>query len=158
PAPPGRRFVTDSGKEPQVVTLGAVGKAALALSVGAVGVLAGNKVRDARYVDGIWQSLEQAGSSGEIFTEEMVAALPDVARRYFLHAIQPGVPLASRLHWRYTGSLKPGKDLPWMAGRLHLVRSSVGRGRRGGEAGQEAAQIGVIEGGAEAFGRQTAAV
>jgi hypothetical protein len=113
--PPGRRFVTDSGREPQVVTLGAVGKAALALSVGALGVLAGNKFRDARYVDGVWQSLEQAGSSGEIFTEEMVSGLPDVARRYFLHAIRPGALLASRLHWQYSGSLKPGKDLPWMS-------------------------------------------
>lgn len=107
--------MTDSIKEPQVVTLRTVGKAALALSAGAVGVLAGNKFRDARYVEGIWQSLDQAGSSGELFTEEMVSALPAVARRYFLHAIQPGAPLASRLHWRYTGRMKPGKDLPWMA-------------------------------------------
>jgi hypothetical protein len=45
----------------------------------------------------------------------MVAALPDPARRYFLHAIRPGTPLAARLHWYYTGAILPGKGMPWLS-------------------------------------------
>src|SRR5688572_31466938 len=44
--------------------------------------------------------------------------------------------------------------------RLHLIKSSGGGGlvaRQGVQAGQEAAEVGVIERGAGAFGRQTAA-
>src|SRR5438045_6157994 len=45
------------------------------------------------------------------------------------------------------------------AGRLHLVESTAERGRLwppGGEPRQESAEVRVIEGGPEAFGRQTA--
>ena len=90
------------------------GKAALALGVGGLGVLEGIKIRDDRYADRLWQTLEQPASTGEPFKEEMVAGLPDPARRYFLHAIRPGTPLASKLHWRYTGEIRPAKGMPWL--------------------------------------------
>lgn len=95
--------------------LGNIGKTAFGLSAAAFGVLAGVKMRDDRRVDEIWRTLEEAGKPGEPFDEEMVAGLPDPARRYFLHAIKPGTPLASTLHWRYSAFMKPGKGMPWMA-------------------------------------------
>jgi hypothetical protein len=98
-----------------------MGKATLGLGAGAFSVLTALKVRDDRYVDGIWQSLEQSASQDEPFTEEMVAGLPEPARRYFLHAIQPGTRLASRLHWNYSGRMKPGKGLPWMTLRAAQI-------------------------------------
>jgi hypothetical protein len=96
-------------------TLGTVGRIALGLGAGVLGALTGVKLLDDRHVKGIWHTLEESGGSGGLFTEEMVSALPDPARRYFLHAIHPGTPLASRLHWSYSGSMKPGKEMPWMS-------------------------------------------
>lgn len=95
--------------------LGTVGKTVIGLGAGAIGVLAIARVRDDRYVDGIWRTLEQYRGTGEPFAEEMVSGLPSVARRYFLHAIQPGAPLASRVRFSYSGSIKPGKQMPWMS-------------------------------------------
>lgn len=91
------------------------------LGAGALGVLTATKIRDDRYVDGLWRLLDQAERGDEPFTEERVAGLPDPARRYFLHAIQPGTRLASRLHWRYAGHMKPGPKLPWMALRAEQI-------------------------------------
>ncbi len=69
--------------------------------------------RDDGEVDGIWQSLE-ATSTHQVFTEDMVSDLPAPARRYLLHAIRPGTPLASSvsLEMRGTMRLKPGQE--WM--------------------------------------------
>lgn len=98
-----------------------MGRVALGLGIGGLGVLAAIKHRDDRYVEGIWRSLEQSGGRGEPFTEEMISDLPDPARRYFLHAIKPGTPLASKLHWRYSGSMRPGKGMPWMSLRARQI-------------------------------------
>ena len=92
-----------------------IGKVLAGLGAGGLAVLAAVKVRDDRHVDEIWRSLEQSGTTGELFTEEMVSGLPDPARRYFLHAIRPGTPLAPRIHFGYHGSMKPGKQMPWMS-------------------------------------------
>ncbi len=94
---------------------GTVGKAVAALGMGALAALVAVKVRDDRHVDEIWRSLEQSGTTGELFSEGMVSALPDPARRYFLHAIRPGTPLAPRVHVGYHGSMKPGRQMPWMS-------------------------------------------
>lgn len=101
--------------------IGTIGKIALGLGAGALAVLAGIRALDDRYVDGIWRSLERAGDGDEPFTEDMVSGLPDPARRYFLHAILPGTPLASRLHWRYSASMKPGEQMPWMSLRAEQI-------------------------------------
>ncbi len=95
--------------------VGTIGKGVLALAVGALGVLGAMKVADARYVDDIWNTLGQEPSGTEVFSEKMVEDLPDPARRYFLHAIKPGTPLATKLQWRWSGEMKPGKTMPWMA-------------------------------------------
>jgi hypothetical protein len=89
-------------------------KAAVAVVAGTLGALSAIKTKDERYVDGIWQTLEQVPADHRVFTESMVAELPEAARRYFLHAIRPGTPLATRLRWRYTAQMKPGASLPWM--------------------------------------------
>ena len=94
---------------------GKIGKAALGLGAGGIAFLGALKARDDRYVAGVWQSLEViARGSGVPFEEEMVAGLPEPARRYFLHAIRPGTPLASGFRWRYHGGLRTGRDAPWM--------------------------------------------
>jgi hypothetical protein len=87
----------------------------LGLIAGAVGTLSIVKLRDDRYVEGIWSALEASPTGDGTFTERMVAGLPDPARRYFRHAIQQGTPLAGRFRWHYTGEMKPGAKLPWMS-------------------------------------------
>lgn len=101
--------------------LGTTGKAIVGLGIGGLAVLAGVKAVDDRRVDGIWRRLEQPEGLRESFTEEMVSELPGPARRYFLHAIQPGTNLASRLHWRYSGSLNLGKGMPRMCLRAEQI-------------------------------------
>ncbi|MHB1133028.1 MAG: DUF6544 family protein [Chloroflexota bacterium] len=87
----------------------------LGLGLGGLGALARLKARDDRYVNAIWQELEQSGGTAEPFSETMVAGLPEPARRYFLHAIRPGTPLATRLHWHYTGGIRTAATLPWLS-------------------------------------------
>lgn len=95
--------------------LSRAGKIAIALGIGGLGVLAGIKCGDDRYVNGIWQYLEQQVGGEERFTEEMVEGLPDPARRFFLHSMRPGMIIPSKLHWGYSGELKPGKGMPWLS-------------------------------------------
>ena len=90
------------------------GKALAVATAGALGAMVAAKVQYGRSVDEIWGTLENSGGKGEPFREEMVSDLPDPARRYFLHAIRPGTPLASTLHWGYSASMRPGKQMPWM--------------------------------------------
>jgi hypothetical protein len=44
----------------------------------------------------------------------MVAGLPEPARRYLLHAIQPDAPLAYTAILHMTGSIRLGRRLPWL--------------------------------------------
>jgi hypothetical protein len=94
---------------------GTAGRVIAGVGLGTIGALVATKIRDDRYVDSIWETLEQSEGSGERFTEDAVSELPDPARRYFLHAIRPGTPLANRVHFAYSGSIKPGKGMPWMS-------------------------------------------
>jgi hypothetical protein len=92
--------------------------------------------RDDKRVEGIWQSLE-APSTHQVFTEDMVSDLPAPARRYLLHAIRPGTPLASSVSLEMGGSmrLKPGQEWAPMKARQVLAppkgfvwRAKVGDG------------------------------
>jgi hypothetical protein len=98
--------------KPRVPTgaLGVVGKATLLLAAGALGGLCVLKVADDRHVDEIWKGLERTPATGQVFSEAMVADLPEPARRYFLHAIRPGTPLATRVYLSQSGSLRIGSD------------------------------------------------
>jgi len=48
------------------------------------------------------------------FAPAMVADLPEAARRYLLHAIQPGTPLAHAVRLSMTGAMRLGPGLPWL--------------------------------------------
>lgn len=87
--------------------------AGIAATALAGGILV-SEVRDDRYVAGIEAALNDREPLNEVFRPEMVEGLPDPAQRYFLHAIEPGTPLANRLRWSYTGEMKPGESMPWM--------------------------------------------
>jgi hypothetical protein len=101
--------------------LSRIGSGAWVLASGALATLAVVKARDDKYIYGIWQALAALPGGEGVFAPELVQDLPDPAQRYFLHAIRPGVPLATRLHWRYTGAMKPGKDAPEMALRADQI-------------------------------------
>jgi hypothetical protein len=64
-------------------------------------------------VDGVWQSLEVT-STHQVFTEDMVSDLPAPARRYLLHAIRPGTPLASSVRLEMHGTMRLKPEQEWM--------------------------------------------
>jgi hypothetical protein len=53
--------------------------------------------------------------SVDLFSPDMVADLPEPARRYLLHAIQPGTSLARTATLHMTGSIRLGQHLPWLS-------------------------------------------
>lgn len=63
-------------------------------------------------LDALWES---ARSSGRSFQEAQVAALPEGARRYLLHAIAQGTELASAVRLRMHGEIKLRRWLPFTA-------------------------------------------
>ncbi|UCH36799.1 MAG: hypothetical protein JSV65_14995 [Armatimonadota bacterium] len=82
------------------------------LAVAAV-LFAATRLADDRRLAVIWRSLEVEGA-GETFSADMVAGLPEPGRRYFLHAIRPGTPLAASVRLEMTGAIKPGPKAAWM--------------------------------------------
>lgn len=64
--------------------------------------------------------------AGEIFTEDMVTALPAPVKRYFLHAIAPGTPLANSVRLKMNGSFKLGQDKPWLPMQATEILSTQG--------------------------------
>jgi hypothetical protein len=82
----------------------------LGVGVGLVIVgLAAARMRKERQVESIWHSLE-GGRDGERFQPDMVDSLPEPARRYLLHSIRPGTPLAASVRLVLTGSIRLMKD------------------------------------------------
>ncbi|MBD2308772.1 hypothetical protein H6G17_25205 [Chroococcidiopsis sp. FACHB-1243] len=63
---------------------------------------------------------------GELFTEDMVTALPEPVKRYFLHAIAPGTPLANSVRLNMNGSFKLGQDKPWLPMQATEILSTQG--------------------------------
>ena len=74
--------------------------------------LAARRLADERRLRAIWKSLEGDGR-GAAFHPDMVTGLPEPARRYLLHAIKPGTPLASSVALRMKGKLRPKATVPW---------------------------------------------
>lgn len=60
-----------------------------------------------RAAERLEQALAAAPSSVPRFAEEHIADLPEPARRYLLHAIAPGTPLAPVVHLRMEGAMVP---------------------------------------------------
>ena len=87
-----------------------VGTTILVVAAAALGGLLLLEASDDRTVASIWQELDQTPSTGRVFSPGMVATLPEPAQRYFRHAIQPGTPLAARVHVVQTGSLRFGTN------------------------------------------------
>jgi len=83
------------------------------LTVVALMTMAVLRSRDDGKVDGVWQSLE-APSTHQVFTEDMVSDLPAPARRYLLHAIRPGTPLASSVRLEMHGTMRLKPEQEWM--------------------------------------------
>jgi hypothetical protein len=69
--------------------------------------------RDDGKVDDVWRSLE-ATPERQVFTEDMVSNLPAPARRYLLHAIRPGTPLASSVSLEMRGAMRLKPEQEWM--------------------------------------------
>lgn len=105
--------------------LGLIGKTALVLTAGVLGTLLVLRAAGDRGVDRVWRELEQTPSSGQVFSPAMVDDLPDPARRYFLHAIQPGTPLASTAHLRQAGSLRLGEQWAPFSAEQVLVSNAA---------------------------------
>lgn len=64
-------------------------------------------------VDDVWRSLE-ATPAQQVFTEDMVSDLPALARRFLLHAIRPGTPLASSVSFEMSGTMRLKPEQEWM--------------------------------------------
>lgn len=80
-----------------------------------LGLVAARLYRAAREkrVERVWQSLA-IRPTVELFTPAMVADLPEPARRYLLHAIQPGTPLASSAQLTMRGEFRTKPGALWM--------------------------------------------
>ncbi|MBD0390496.1 MAG: hypothetical protein ICV54_29360 [Nostoc sp. C3-bin3] len=86
--------------------------------------LAINKVRADQEVDRIWRSLE-AVPAEHSFTEDMIVELPAPVKRYFLHAIAPGTPVASSVSLEMSGSFRMTQDKPWIPMQAKEIISAL---------------------------------
>jgi hypothetical protein len=79
----------------------------------ALGVMWALRVRDEARIGALWATLRKTVGAAETFAPSSVEGLPEIARRYFAHAIAPGAPLPRVAELRMTGSIAPdGKT--WM--------------------------------------------
>lgn len=72
----------------------------------------------ARHVSGQWARLQSARGTGESFDPEITADLPPTARRWIVHAIATGTPLARSTRLTMRGSIKLGTWRPFAATEL----------------------------------------
>jgi hypothetical protein len=93
--------------------------------------LAGRRMARNRQLQRIWDALDQPAGD-EVFDESMVAGLPELARRYLLHSIQPGTRLAGSVKMKFTSDLylKPDTKPFFLHGKRILApyRGFVWRG------------------------------
>lgn len=67
-----------------------------------------------RQLDEVTNSLLVSENNHEFFVASMVADLPDVVQRYFLHAIAPGTPLSSSVNLKMSGAFRLNPSAAWM--------------------------------------------
>jgi hypothetical protein len=82
----------------------------LGLAAGTLGSLVALRRGGDRAVQRVWRDLERMPRDAGVFSAALVEGLPDPARRYFLHAIRPGTPLATRVRLVQAGSLRIGEE------------------------------------------------
>src|SRR5215212_1856896 len=73
------------------------------------------RARDGRDARKAWTALAAKGMCDPVrFSPEMVAGLPDPARRYFMYAIAPGTSLTSHVELEMSGSMRLSPEGAWM--------------------------------------------
>jgi len=72
------------------------------------------RARERAEVQRAWATLEPAAGPRERFRPELVQALPEPARRYFLHAIRVGTPLAEAVELEMGGTMRLRPGWPWL--------------------------------------------
>ncbi|NJO57607.1 MAG: hypothetical protein HC836_04235 [Richelia sp. RM2_1_2] len=72
----------------------------------------------------IWRLLETSPNN-PTFTTKMVAELPQPVQCYFLHAIQPGTPLANSVKLKMNGSFRLSPDKPWLPMQAEQIISAL---------------------------------
>ncbi|MGH2577479.1 MAG: DUF6544 family protein, partial [Actinomycetota bacterium] len=123
--------------------------AAVALSAGVAAEVVGHRAFGRlvqRDVQTLLAQASPAAGRADVVTEEMLADLPDPARRYLRYAGVVGRPFARTVRLRQRGRMRPGPGQPWMAidaqewysvyppsfvwdGTLHVGPIPVGRAR-----------------------------
>ena len=90
-------------------------------AAGGLGLLAAGaalrlvRTREVAETTRLWAQLERpAGWQDDYFRADLVAELPDPARRYFLHAIRPGAKLARAVTLEMGGSLRLQPNGTWL--------------------------------------------
>ena len=83
------------------------------------------RLRYDRLIKEIWRSLKSS-PSGDVFTIDMVANLDEPVQRYFLHAIEPGTPLASYVELEMNGSFRLKPDSDWLMMQASQIISTSG--------------------------------
>jgi hypothetical protein len=79
----------------------------------ALGVMWMLRIRDEARIGTLWAALRKTTGAAETFVPSSTDGLPEIARRYFAHAVAPGSPLPRAVELRMTGSIAPdGKR--WM--------------------------------------------
>lgn len=105
-------------------------------AAGGVLALWAARARQERALEPLWGELQAAGADGA-FDPAMVDGLPEPARRYLLHAIAPGTPLARSVRLAMHGTLRlspDGDTLPMRAEQVlappagFIWRARVGSG------------------------------
>lgn len=100
--------------------LSVIGGCAIALPL----LLLSIRLKQDRSVKQIWRSLKIPGTK-LVFTKDMVADLDEPVRRYFLHAIALGTPLASYVELTMQGSFQLKPDAQWLPMRASQIISTV---------------------------------
>ncbi|MBD1845310.1 hypothetical protein H6F89_18240 [Cyanobacteria bacterium FACHB-63] len=82
-----------------------------------------------------WRVLQTKPSSIERFSKEMIADQPEPVQRYFLHAFgaernreasAPGIPIASSVHLKMSGTLRLAPNQEWMPLQAEELLSTQG--------------------------------
>lgn len=84
------------------------------------------RIRYDRLVKQVWRSFKTQPTN-TIFTPDMVADLYEPVQRYFLHAIEPGTPLASYVELKMNGGFRFQPEAEWLPMQAEeIISASAG--------------------------------